>query len=218
MRVLHFSTGNEQCGTAGYARRLMACLQQQPDIICDLYPPRGAQPTAWSADDTRELFERLLVLASTADLVHIQHEFAGAGLRSVKQFGWLLMQLRQRDVPVAVTFHSNPVLASRYQRVCWRWHVARHFRRGEDRPRAIVATSLSRQLLIASGFDPAQVHVVTGMSDRELAAWHLAIYAALVHQPLTTTEAGESHPYLDLAHAPRVADLFQERGGGDATR
>jgi hypothetical protein len=172
IRVLHFSTGED-------ARQLMACLQHVPDIISEVYPPRSAQPAAWSDDQARDLCERLLVFASTADLVHIQHEFAGVGLRSIRHFGWLLHQLRQRDVPVVVTFHSAPVLASRYQRVCWRWHIARQFRRGERRPHAIVTTPQSRQLLIASGFDAAQLHVIATTNVRELAARHLEIYAAL---------------------------------------
>jgi glycosyltransferase involved in cell wall biosynthesis len=177
MRVLHLSTWNDQCGIADYARQLVAALQCQPDAINELYPQRRHHPALMSDDALRELFEGVLVLASAADLVHIQHELAFfAGRRgyahAVRQFGWLLTQLRQRDVPIVTTFHNEPKTAPpagstartrmthAYHRSLWRWHVARHFRRGERRRQAIVHTQRSRQLLIESGFNPAQVQVV----------------------------------------------------------
>jgi len=177
MRVLHLSTWNDQCGIADYARHLVAALQCQPGAANELYPQRRHHLALMSDEVLRELFEGFVVLASAADVVHIQHEFAFfAGrhgyARSVRQFGWLLTQLRQRDVPVVTTFHNDPKsdapadstrrtrLTHAYHRSLWRWHVARHFRRGERRRQAIVHTQRSRQLMIESGCNPAQVQVV----------------------------------------------------------
>jgi glycosyltransferase involved in cell wall biosynthesis len=177
MRVLHLSTWNDQCGIADYARHLVAALQCHPRAINELHPQRRQHLALISDDALRELFEGFLVLASAADLVHIQHEhafFAGRHgyARAVRQFGWLLTQLRQRDVPVVATFHNEPRseapasaparmrLTHAYHQSLWRWQVARHFRRGERRRQAIVHTQRNRQLLIESGFNPAQVQVV----------------------------------------------------------
>jgi hypothetical protein len=184
MRVLHVSTWNEQCGSAGYARELIASLHPLPDVICDVYPSRRGYQVPPSDAELRDIIEGVLVLANRVDVVHIQHDFAffagGHGYaRSVRQFGWLLVQLRQRGLPVVVTFHRDPELASRYQRVLWRWHVARHFQRRPECRQAIVRTPDSRQLLIDSGFHPNQVQVVPTMMPRELAARHLDLYSAV---------------------------------------
>lgn len=190
MRVLHLSTWNDQCGIADYARQLVAALQCQPGAVNEVYPQRRHHPALIADGALRELFEGVLVLASAADLVHIQHEFAFfAGRRgyahSVRQFGWLLTQLRQRDVPIVTTFHNEPKidvadgstarkrLTHAYHRSLWRWHVARHFRRGGGRRQAIVHTQRSRQMLIESGFNPAQVQVVPpGHPRRSVAPPH----------------------------------------------
>jgi Glycosyltransferase Family 4 len=186
MRVLQVSTWDEQCGSAGYARQLLASLETLPDVICDIYPSRRVHPqqTPPGDEELYDIFEGVLVLANTVDIVHIHHEvafFAGTHsyARAVRTFGWLLGQLRQRGVPVVVTFHRDPDQASRYHRVLWRWHVARHFQRRPDCRQAIVRTADSRQVLIDSGFSPDQVQVMETMMPRELAARHLDLYAAL---------------------------------------
>lgn len=186
MRVLHVSTWEEQCGSASYARQLLASLETLPDVICDVYPARRVHQhqTPPGDEELHDLFEGLLVLANSVDVVHIQHEFAFfAGThgyaRSVRTFGWLLGQLRARGVPVVVTFHRDPEQASRYHRVLWRWHVARHFQRRPDCRQAIVREANSRQALIDSGFAPDQVQVVETEAPRDLAARHLDLYAAL---------------------------------------
>jgi hypothetical protein len=186
MRVLHVSSWDEQCGSAGYARQLFASLQTLSDLICDFYPSRRVhkRQTPPGDEELYDIFEGVLVLANTDDVVHIQHEFAFfAGTqsyaRSVRTFGWLLGQLRARGVPVVVTFHRDPEQASRYHRVLWRWHVARHFQRRPDCRQAIVRTAESRQALIDSGFLPDHVQVMEAMMPHELAARHLDLYAAL---------------------------------------
>lgn len=188
MRVLHLSTWNDRCGIGDYARSLIAALQKQPDVVNDVYPPRKQQPVLMSQDALRQLFEGFLVLASAADVVHIQHHlafFAGRHgyARSVRRFNSLLMQLRQRDVPIVTTFHDEPSIEATdersrtriehaWQHTLWRWHIARHFRRGEGHRQAIVHTQRGRQALIASGFNPAQVQVVPpGHPTRSVPPW-----------------------------------------------
>jgi hypothetical protein len=216
MRVLHFSSWDQRSESARYARHLVACLQQK-DVISDVYPPRRYHRLLQADDDIRGVCARLLVLANSADLVHIQHEFAGFGgrrgyTRSVRLFGWLVRQLHQRGIPLVVTFHNDPILASRYQRVLWRWQVARHFRRSGDRRLAIVLTRRSRQVLIDSGFDAAQVKLVPKANARTMAMRHLGIYGALVHQPLGQSATSQLHTRLELGQTPSVADLFSGRG------
>src|SRR4051812_3311133 len=169
MRVAQISTWETACGIAGYTGMLTSALSAagiESDVIAIDRMAQRYMPLPELKAAIRDLGKR----AASADVVHIQHEFAFfsgsfGGLVSIQLFHQLLAQLQEAGRPVAVTFHTEPtfdasgrvsvrVSRNTVKHLLWRSLVARHFQTSR-RTVAIVHTRSSRLALARSGLPSA---------------------------------------------------------------
>lgn len=175
LRVTQVSTWRTRCGIADYSGHLTSSLEQQ-GVACDVAVVDRTQVNYMSVGELRRHYFQLAATLAGRGPVHIQHEFAffgghlGMGV-SIETFGYFLRHLRNRGVPVVVTFHTNPVFlrwggggakrraAGAYYRALWRMRVAEHFR-GASPMRAVVHSKTTRLAFIQSGFAEASLTVL----------------------------------------------------------
>jgi glycosyltransferase involved in cell wall biosynthesis len=177
MRILYLATHNVKCGIATYTEQLrnqLGCEHALTEL------PVG--PHSRLLDSSISQFVRK---ARRYDVVHIQHEhglFVGDGDESdaIERFGNLLSQLSIIDIPVYVTFHSDPVFYTdtggfsvmTIMKKClsrmWRKKVAKWFQ-PKYNITAIVHTDRTRKEFIQSTFHEGSVVVVPhGVIDRDI--------------------------------------------------
>jgi len=182
MRVLHLSTWDRPCGIATYCGNLVRALDEL-DVRNDVYP---LQPELWKSyvsSDVTELRKDIARQARGYDLVHIQHEHGlfGHGLgyvKSSRNFGGILQNLRANDIPVVTTFHTDPLgdnrclpprlsLATLHEgfenmqrKRTWRQRVSSQFGPLPQQAKAIVHTISSRRAMIRQGMPATAVHII----------------------------------------------------------
>lgn len=176
MRVAQISTWQTPCGIAGYTSLLRGALSAA-GVPTDIVPIDRARLRYLPVRELKQQIVALGEQASTADVVHIQHEFAffaGAhGWRtSIDLFNGLLHQLRRQDSAVVVTFHTEPSFRAHDRdgalqrarqvalRTLWSTTVGRRFVQ-DSAVAGVVHTRSSRLALIRSGLPAGRLHVLS---------------------------------------------------------
>ena len=173
LRVRLVSTWRTACGIADYTAHLRRALEAD-GADTDVRVIGRSVVNYMSRTELRHHFTEMAQSLAGSDVVHIQHEFGffggqlGAAV-SIDVFATFLQQLRRRNLPVVVTFHTNPTfhrdaarlrqrVARQYLARLWQMKVARQF---SDDPqlRAIVHSKTSRLALLRSGFPAASIVV-----------------------------------------------------------
>jgi glycosyltransferase involved in cell wall biosynthesis len=191
MKVLFLSTIGDSCGIATYTTNLIKGFAK--DVTCTQFPlPNRNELASYCTDQVDTLFTDFINMCDDFDVIHIQHEhglFYGVGDESdaVCQFGKIIQSLVKKQKKVFVTFHSEPVffrtwldvikrrdgflptLMMRTLSKIWKKKVSRWFTKKYPNVTAIVHNIKSKGEFIKSGFDVANVKVIShGVISRKI--------------------------------------------------
>lgn len=174
-RILHFTTWDDTCGIAGYARDLVGALDDR-GVVNGIYPVNRAALRSLSFEGTKAWLNAFADRARGYDAVHIQHEFSFFGpLERMPEpnelFFGLLDRLQKDRTPTVVTFHTEPYFVPRrptpMQRLrklrhggYHRWKAERYLGAKTTGLRALVHAEKTRASLIGSGVNPDLVRVI----------------------------------------------------------
>jgi len=174
-RVLHFTTWDEACGIAGYARDLIGALDAR-GVVNGIYPVNRAVLRGMTFETTRNWLNVLAEQARGYDVLHIQHEFSFFGpLERMPEpnelFFGLLDRLQKDGTPTVVTFHTEPYFiphrptpmqrARRFVHGGFhRWKSKRYLGSKTRNLRALVHAEKTRGSLINSGVHADLVSVI----------------------------------------------------------
>ncbi|MGH7244134.1 MAG: glycosyltransferase [Phycisphaerales bacterium] len=182
LRVLHASSWKTTCGIADYCANLVQSLESV-GIQSEIFRLNPEQTRDRNSQELFELMDEFVDRAKQFDIVHVQHEFGlfmGKGLfhESFPVLGRALDGLRAANIPVVITFHTEPlqnlpyppfairrsyvILASRVYRMrrLWKESVANMFRRGSTGTCGIVHSGVTKADLVRSGFGKDRVRVI----------------------------------------------------------
>ncbi|MDX2776413.1 glycosyltransferase [Streptomyces caniscabiei] len=134
IRVLQFSSHDEDCGVGKYQEQFVKILQKEKgEIETKFFDSSPYKTRIMSPSELDEVMARLAKELASYDILHIQHEF---GLYSSDEFKRLVDTAKELGKKVIVTAHTSPDFAFQYTRpggVSLRsvLHVVRQKRRHE---------------------------------------------------------------------------------------
>lgn len=109
IRVLNFSTHNEDCGIGKYQEDFVREFADRKDIVSDFYPTSPNVIRKLSGRALDEELGRLREQLSSYDILHIQHEYGlfrneGDGLADI------ISVAKDLDKKIVITIHTAPSL------------------------------------------------------------------------------------------------------------
>lgn len=175
-RVLHITSWDTTCGIATYAQNLVKHLATQ-GVRCEVAAINRVETMWMTRSDFRDLLDKAIESARSADAVHVQHEFnlfaASGNLRqSLKHFRYLMAHLHRTGKPVVVTLHTEPFVPQKrtlrkipsmfkamVSRHMWKYYVAPKL--NSRRVRVLVHSEKSRLRMIQSGVRAEKIEVLS---------------------------------------------------------
>lgn len=108
IRVLHFSSHDENCGVGKYQENYLVGMAQQPGIYNQFFEISPYQTRLMGPAELQGVLDRLARELKDYDALHIQHEF---GLFSNAEFRKIVETAKAVHKKVLVTVHTSPDLA-----------------------------------------------------------------------------------------------------------
>lgn len=107
MRILNFSSHNEDCGIAKYQENYNDAINTLGDDTADFFSYSPYQTRDMNETEFNNVISELQSEIGNYDLLHIQHEF---GFFRGTQLQQLVDTAKNANVKVAVTYHTSPDL------------------------------------------------------------------------------------------------------------
>jgi glycosyltransferase involved in cell wall biosynthesis len=111
MRILHFTTHNEECGIGKYQEQYLAALSSLDDIYNEIFPYSPNKTKVMSQSQLARVLSELYTAMKSFDALHIQHELSFFKHDELDQAISVAKSLGKK---VIVTVHTAP--AAQYQR------------------------------------------------------------------------------------------------------
>lgn len=105
MRVLHFSSHDEDCGVGKYQENYLVGMEGMPGVENHFFEISPYQTRVMSSEELQGALEKLAHELRGYDILHIQHEF---GLYWFDQFRRIVETAKGMDKKVIVTVHLSP--------------------------------------------------------------------------------------------------------------
>lgn len=111
IKVLHFSTHNENCGIGKYQEMFLEAMESSEAVDNSFFETSPNQLRIMNDSEKRTVFDNLSNQVKSYDILHIQHEFSF--LHSA-DFPIIAKIAKERGKKLIITVHTSPTLA--YQR------------------------------------------------------------------------------------------------------
>ncbi len=114
IKVLHFSTHNEECGIGKYQEMFLETMAEQENIDNAFFP---VSPNQTKRMDKKALSKVLTFLEEQLggyDILHIQHEFSFYSGDELKQIVEMAKRLHKK---VVITVHTSPNVVDRQHKI-----------------------------------------------------------------------------------------------------
>jgi len=108
IRVLHFSSHDENCGVGKYQENYLVGMAQLPRVYNQFFEVSPYQTRVMGPAELQGVLDRLAKELKDYDALHIQHEF---GLFSNAEFRKIVETAKAAHKKVLVTVHTSPDLA-----------------------------------------------------------------------------------------------------------
>lgn len=108
IRVLHFSSHDEDCGVGKYQENYLVGMADLPGVHNRFFEVSPYQTRIMSSDELQKVLDRLARELQDFDILHIQHEF---GLYWHDQFKRIVETAKGVGKKVVVTVHLSPDFA-----------------------------------------------------------------------------------------------------------
>ena len=108
VRVLNFSTHNEDCGIGKYQEGFLYTLQNSSKVKSVFFPTSPNVLRIMTSEEKRGVFAELRRELAQYDILHIQHEFSF--LHSV-DFVTIARIAKEMNKKLVITVHTSPTLA-----------------------------------------------------------------------------------------------------------
>lgn len=174
MRILHFTTHNEDCGIGKYQEQYLAALLSQDDVYNEIFPYSPNKTKLMSNIELSEALIELRTMMRSFDALHIQHELSFFKHDELDQ---IIKTVKGMSKKVIVTVHTAP--AAQYQRPQRFgfgprsiFHYLRSVRAAHEFSRRYIAPLLGADLLLVNntatkkdltehGINPKNIMVIT---------------------------------------------------------
>jgi glycosyltransferase involved in cell wall biosynthesis len=108
VKVLHFSSHDEDCGVGKYQENYLVGMNNVPGVYNKFFEISPYQTRAMDANELQKAMEQLAAELADFDILHIQHEF---GLYWFDQFKQIVETGKRAGKKVVVTVHLSPDFA-----------------------------------------------------------------------------------------------------------
>lgn len=107
VKILHFSTHNENCGIGKYQEMFLEAMQDNATIYNKFFETSPNQLRSMSATGKQEVYKALRTELSDYDILHIQHEFS---FLYNEDFPAICQAAKELGKKLIVTIHTSPGL------------------------------------------------------------------------------------------------------------
>jgi glycosyltransferase involved in cell wall biosynthesis len=111
IRILHFSTHNEDCGIGKYQEMFLEAMQQHTEVENNFFDISPNQTKVMPPAELEKALQRLSAELVDYDILHVQHEFS---FFSETELARVCEIAKERGKKLVVTIHTAPAVA--YQR------------------------------------------------------------------------------------------------------
>jgi glycosyltransferase involved in cell wall biosynthesis len=110
IKVLHFSSHDEDCGVAKYQEQYLSGMQDEPSVFSKFFYSSPYKTRLMSDGELQQVLNDLKRELVNYDILHIQHEFA---FFSGDEFAKIVNAAREVRKKVVVTLHTSLEVASK---------------------------------------------------------------------------------------------------------
>lgn len=108
IKVLHFSTHDENCGIGKYQEMFLAAMDDSEEVTNNFFETSPNQLRVMSSDQKKEIHANLTNQLRDFDILHIQHEFSFLHSEDFLTISNIAKDLNKKLV---ITVHTSPSLA-----------------------------------------------------------------------------------------------------------
>ena len=105
IKILHFSTHNEDCGVGKYQEQFLESMQSLNEVENKFFEYSPNQMKTMSKDELNEVIEKLSHEIKNYDILHVQHEFA---FYPGEQFARVCETAKHHNKKLIITYHTSP--------------------------------------------------------------------------------------------------------------
>lgn len=173
IRVLQFSTHNEDCGIAKYQERFVRAFRESEGVETDYFEYSPNKTKLMNPDEFRKVLEKFSAKLQGFDILHIQHELSFFYSSELEQ---IIRKSKSLGKKVIVTVHTAPdaqlvtpnlggfglhsVIHFIKQKISMQRFLDKYVNPLKNVDRIIVHNESTRQNLIKYGVNPQKVTVI----------------------------------------------------------
>lgn len=217
LRVLHFSTHNEQCGIGRYQEMFIEAMSTSSGVHNEFFPVSPNVSKAMSKLEFQEMLNQLDGYLRGYDVLHVQHEFS---FFADDEMGQILSRAKDIGIKTIVTVHTSPNIVYKKLRITGigprSWlHYARKYKRNrwlfrsmidplKNADKVLVHNNVTQESLVRLGVDEGRIDKITipvPVIDHQKKSTKIKESLSLKSGDIVMSTVGFLHRYKGLKEA-----------------